>query len=218
MPPSIRSACREKIRSLIGEYGFEAAAIELELVGAVDPAELAHAQAMVETALTPCRPEIAKRELARLRASVCTREADQGNLNLTFAAYAEALIEYPPDVVITACQEWAQRERFWPALAEILAVCDRLASPRRRLREAVRANPTELPDYTETRRLVAERDRQWAEAAAWRQAHPELMGMPADRLPRREIAVREQDRRPLRDLSAELATFRARFMALSTDA
>jgi hypothetical protein len=180
LPPSVRSACRERTTSYaLGEYGFEPIVVGLELVGPVDEAERNEARIIVAAALQPSAPTTIKRELVRLRFATANRELDQDGMNLMMAIYAETLIEYPEDVVVKTCRDWVKRGgKFWPALAELTEPADRLVKERRDLADALARGPKPPPEPDpediERRRLVAEQERRWAEAAEWRRAHPEL--------------------------------------------
>lgn len=173
LPPSVEFVSQASYS--LGEYGYEEHSC-LRIADGADGRELSEATASVVAALRPCSSATLRRELARLRVVTASRTSGQDSLDLTMAAYAEELAAYPDDVVVAVCRK---RYRFWPALQELLDAADELVAPRREMFVALKSPPiwpAEPVDYSETRRLVAERDRQWAEAAAWREAHPELMG------------------------------------------
>lgn len=86
-----------------------------------------------------------QRELARLRAVTISRSAEAADLKLAMAAYAEALREYPPDVVAAACRS---RWKFWPALAELLDRADELVADRRAMLAAILDAPELRPTQT----------------------------------------------------------------------
>lgn len=174
LPPSVEFVSQASYS--LGEYGYEERSC-LRIAAGADDGELSEATASVVAALRPCSSATLRRELARLRVVTASRASGQDNLDLTMTAYAEELATYPDDVVVAVCRK---RYRFWPVLQELLDAADELVAPRREMLVALKSPammwPGEPVDYSETRRLVAERDRQLGEAAAWRDAHPELMG------------------------------------------
>ena len=62
-----------------------------------------------------------------------------GKIDLTMAAYAEYLAEYPADVVIDALRWWARVEKWWPAWSELKELLDRRVIRRKALRKALLA-------------------------------------------------------------------------------
>lgn len=171
LPPSVEFVSQGTYS--IGEYGYDERVV-LRVADTATKAEVAEAVALVEHSLRPCSAATLRRELARLRAVTISRAVGQENLDVVLAAYADELGRYPDDVVVAACR---RRYRFWPALDELLDATEELAGPRKDMLAALKMKPmrrAEPVDYSETKRLVAERDARWAEAAAWRAAHPEL--------------------------------------------
>jgi hypothetical protein len=62
------------------------------------------------------------------------RQQDGMDLRLMIEGFADELAEFPEDVVATAFRKWAQREKWWPSLAEIRDQCQRLNRVRRSLK------------------------------------------------------------------------------------
>jgi len=133
----VASACQERWTDTIGEYGWDGELAGWVLSEMPPAADLAAAAMMIRGALQPAVPQTIKAELARLRATTISRNADQADLTLTFAAYADAFRDYPADIVIEACRFWARNEKFWPALSELLERMDRKFRRRRLLAEAI---------------------------------------------------------------------------------
>jgi hypothetical protein len=192
LPDSVRGALRERATGhVMGEFGYEPIINGFELVRSIDEAELNEARIIVAAALRPCPAATIQRELGRLHLATRnpTRPADEAKMQI--ALYAETLIEaeYPEDIVITVCRDWWQKRgiKYWPDWGDLGIPADRLVKERRDLAEALASGPKPPPEPhpedIERRRLVAERDRQWAEAAAFRNAHPE---MTTARAPERE--------------------------------
>jgi hypothetical protein len=115
------------------------AAIDVEVRAGADPREAAGLLSIIEAA---CQPDdgatVATRELAKLRRMTVSRASDDDDVGLMAAAYIDELSEYPPDVIEAACTRWRNRERWFPAWAELKAECDRLVRGRRDLRSALR--------------------------------------------------------------------------------
>ena len=191
MPDSVRGALRERATGhRMGEYGYEPVIDGFELAQPVDEAERNEARIITAAALRPSPVAVIQGELGRLR-MLTAKKADQAvEAGMQAALYAEMLAEYPEDIVVRVCRDWLKgpKGEFWPAWAELGGPADRLLKERRDLAEALAAcgpkpPPEPDPEDIERRQLVAERDRQWAEAAAFRNAHPE---MTTARAPERE--------------------------------
>jgi hypothetical protein len=119
------------------------------------------------------------RELTRLRFATASREFDTADMTMISAIYTEALLEYPEDIVVRVCRDWPKQAKFWPALAELVEPAERMMVERRNLAEALargpRRPPEPDPEEDERRAAIAAQERRYAEAAAFRAAHPELM-------------------------------------------
>ncbi len=99
--------------------------------------DLAASLALVDGALRPAPKTVIQSELARLRVMTKSRNENQADLTMTAAAYADALAEYPADVVADALRNWAACEKWWPAWAELKDRLDRGVRKRRALRAAL---------------------------------------------------------------------------------
>jgi hypothetical protein len=65
-------------------------------------------------------------ELYRLRLVTACRDSHEEDLAALFWWYAEELAAYSNEVVRTACREWSRTQKFWPALSELLALCEQV--------------------------------------------------------------------------------------------
>lgn len=65
---------------------------------------------------------------------------------VTIAAYKSVLSRYPLDVALQALRDWPERNRFFPAWAELREVCERLVAPRRELKAAIEFTMAHGPD------------------------------------------------------------------------
>jgi uncharacterized protein YdaU (DUF1376 family) len=185
LPPSLRAACRSRlVRRLMDEdeeYGPDYEVAEFELVGVIDEAELAAGRAIVAAALQPSAEAVVARELTRLRFATASREFNTADMAMIAAVYAETLSTYPEDIVVKICRDWPRRQKFWPALAELVEPAERLLVERRSLAEALARGPKRPrePDPMEEQRrraAIEAQERRYVEAEAYRGAHPELMG------------------------------------------
>lgn len=98
-----------------------------------DRAELEDALPAARAACTAGTQAACLKATARLAAVAVTRPTAQTDQKLAMAVYAEKLASYPPDVVAQACEVWMGRSPFWPAVSEILKVCEWVMQPRREL-------------------------------------------------------------------------------------
>jgi hypothetical protein len=109
-------------------------------------AMMAEALAALDDLLVPASPDVVYKALARVAISTCHRSEDGPDAKFQRAIYAQELREFPADVVVEACRNWSRREKWWPAVAEILAECQKLVRWRRRTRDALRAPFYPLPE------------------------------------------------------------------------
>jgi len=137
LPRSVASACQAKWTDTVGEFGWDGEIQRYELVTMPPSNDLAAASSMILAATHPAPASVVKAELARLRATTISRNADAGDLALTFAAYADALSEYPADVVIDTCRYWSRNEKWWPALSELRTRMDHKFRRRKLLAAAI---------------------------------------------------------------------------------
>lgn len=88
--------------------------------------------------------------LAELSVIVAKRQEDEFTESLRLEAYASRLRQYPADVARAAVLDhpW----KFWPAWAELEAVCNQLVAPRRAMLSAMKAS--ERHAYEENRKRV----------------------------------------------------------------
>lgn len=86
----------------------------------------------------PCGPEIAAREITRLRLTSVRRAESEADIQATFSIYAQELASYPADIVRKITREWALENKFFPSLSEIIAKARQATSWRLSVREALR--------------------------------------------------------------------------------
>ncbi len=123
LPPSLASICQEVERTWTDPvYGFDYEVTGYSFgAGILDASDddLRTARNTVAVYMRPPSEVVIKQELARLRASTKSREADNDDVAMGFQVLAEECSEYPADVVVWALRGWAKREVFYPSLAEV---------------------------------------------------------------------------------------------------
>jgi hypothetical protein len=107
----------------------------------VDGSEADRAAALedMEKFCTPAPQRAIEGWLAELSVIVARRGDDDFGDELRLSAYAARLGQYPADVVRQALlgESW----KWWPTWAELEAVCERLASPRKHMVAALKRGP-----------------------------------------------------------------------------
>lgn len=93
----------------------------------------------VEAAMAPPTTEQAENWLAMLQAATAGGRKSQEAAMLTLALYTGALKRFPADVALKACEELAVRCSWFPTLGEIVAECERYASPRQAMLTSIEA-------------------------------------------------------------------------------
>lgn len=91
--------------------------------------------AAINEQFRPCGGRYAGEQLALLRARTKMRADQDGKL--LAVAYIDWLAPFPADVAKGACEEWARGHVFFPAWAELEAICVRLMAERKALRKAL---------------------------------------------------------------------------------
>jgi len=130
-----------------------------------NPANIPAAIARIENAMTPATRDQCENWLAMMQAALAGGRRSNEGAALALDLYSGALARYPADVARKACTDLATRPHngsaWFPALPELIAECDRQASPRQALLTALKGwkPPTEAD-------LLDEEARSWAYAAA----------------------------------------------------
>jgi hypothetical protein len=129
------------------------------LVSVADEVNIPAAIARLEGAATPALKAQAENWLVALQAACAGGRRSEAGSEVAFDLYSGALTRYPADVARKACSELATKPRdstaWFPTLPELMAVCERLAAPRRAMLAGLRTFrlPTE-----EERRAAQARD------------------------------------------------------------
>lgn len=134
-----------------------------------DLAEPSRAIAKLEAAMTPATNAQAEGWLVMLQAACVRRPGSEADAAVGLTLYSGALLRYPADVAKATCADWARTQKWFPSLAELLALADRLAAPRQQmllaLHRAPGLPPPERRDPTEEeRRRVSAMFREFADA------------------------------------------------------
>jgi len=88
--------------------------------------------------------------LYALRSRTAARKEDAADLENKALTYATELEKYPPDVVVEGCKSIARKQKFFPALAEIITELESLMQKRRTILAAIEraGRRVELPPVT----------------------------------------------------------------------
>jgi hypothetical protein len=123
--PRVRTECRFPEG---GGFYDVVAGVDIEVR---DPASAVGAYADVLSALVgPTKQQAG--ELVAFLSVACIRRGESEATNaIALAVYSEQLRQFPADVARHACVEWARKNKWFPALAEIVALGERFAAPRR---------------------------------------------------------------------------------------
>lgn len=140
-------------------------------------ANLQASRSIVTASLLSAGPRIALRELQWLRLVTRDhRDLSDDDVKLMLAAYRERCAIFPEDVIVAACRNPPLWE-FWPSLARLIERMESITAPRRQIEgalapravEAAKARiEAERRHRNDTLAAIAERNRRWEEAAAWR--------------------------------------------------
>lgn len=125
--------------SLFGSHGYEGTKItDVRVHEGVNPKAIQTLREAFEKFCEPCSPTLAALKLSELRVLTAHKAKDAKEVELLGAAYVSRLSAYPSDVIIAACDAWANANPFWPTWAELKNECDKRMSRRKQLRDALR--------------------------------------------------------------------------------
>lgn len=103
----------------------------------VEGADYARGRALLERLMVPLPKHELVAELGRLRVATAAKFTDASEMALTIAVFADELAAKPGDAVRAALREWPKRNKFWPALQEILELVDEYCAPRLAMAQAL---------------------------------------------------------------------------------
>lgn len=87
--------------------------------------------------MTPDREQV-EEWLAAVQIATAGAKRSEASQAIALEIYASALGEFPADVVHTACVRIATTSKWFPVLAEIVELCEKLVTPRREMLRALR--------------------------------------------------------------------------------
>jgi hypothetical protein len=120
--------------------------------------------------------------LTNVRVLTISRASTSEDLDLTLAAFADALSEYPADIIRKALRDWPRNHKYWPTLAEIRTSMEPLLRERGMISDAIdRARRGNFADR---------------ENGAWPSWLEKIWGMPPDGPQQRLDAIEGQLRYP----------------------
>jgi hypothetical protein len=113
----------------------------MRVAPSADRQTIAHCKAEIDRLCRPCNGQLAAKKLTELRALTVHRARDGIDVELMAGAYLQRLAQYPADVVVAACDGWANCEEFWPSWAELKAECDKRMRGRLQIKRALASGP-----------------------------------------------------------------------------
>ncbi len=133
-----------------------------------------------------------------------TNAEDDGSETLVLATFIDRCQQYPEDAVATACREWADTEKFWPSLAELVAQLNLLTMRRRALLVALERGYQPPPQPDPERSPPSEADTRHV-TAAMNELRGRIGAQPRPRVIERPPIPEEGRRQMERELAAHRA-------------
>lgn len=127
LPPSVASLLRDE---WIGGERWHYVLPDIVPPAAVPAIEAEIARLSM---VAPATADQLRAALGKLRLMTKAAKGSQDDLVVTLQIYAAELRQFPGVVALEAIRRWGDREIFWPAWAELRAVCLGLDEPRIRL-------------------------------------------------------------------------------------
>lgn len=138
LPPLFVSSLAEKNREFVDPvYGYDFEFSHYEPKFTLSPKDKIAAGKIIASTLRPDQRVVVK-ELVRLRAMTKAKAESGIDMEIAIEAFTDELAKYPPDVVRASCRKYARMNTFWPSLAELVEMCDRLVRRRRALERLTR--------------------------------------------------------------------------------
>ena len=160
LPLSIGSRIRERWIYPEGEDGqVEPQVAGYQIEGKV-PLEDAEAALRGVTLFDACdKPRVYAAELARLKVLTVSKHLTAEDLTLQIAVMTDEISTFPVDVARHACRTWVQGNKYFPAWAELKALCEGAVRFRRdlatALREIIEAAKARKSEHASTRGACA---------------------------------------------------------------
>jgi hypothetical protein len=128
---------RPKSRTIFGEYGTDIIFEGFELSRELPEIEKAEARELLAKANARCPKDIAAKAVAVLRARTKARAEQSDDLKLLVSVFAEDLQRYPADIVISACREWGENQKWFPSWSELKERCESKFERRSAMQDAL---------------------------------------------------------------------------------
>lgn len=142
LPPRVKSSLRED-RPRHPDPQWSYVLVGYYFADPLSRDDLEATKRLLKLANRPAPKESVVTALIKVRL-LTTGQSSQSDraAQLALEAYAEELADYPGDAVLTALQAWPRKNKWWPALAELVALIEPLCERRRWLTEAINAQRT----------------------------------------------------------------------------
>ncbi|CAB4164993.1 hypothetical protein UFOVP833_15 [uncultured Caudovirales phage] len=119
---------------------FEGVAVSgIEIIGNPPQDDLRQALHVAQQAVAPCGPANAVRALAKLKSTARQKAGATVDMQAEGAVMADMLAPFPADIIAAVADRQIRSSPWWPHVSELLAACETLMTPRRKLIDALKA-------------------------------------------------------------------------------
>jgi len=102
-----------------------------------DDADWAGAVALIESAMSPAPRDRLEEVLAGMAQAVDRWSGDEVDADLQLSVYVERARQFPADAAIAAINDWPERNRKWPAWADLRSHMERFTRKRLEMLRAI---------------------------------------------------------------------------------
>jgi len=139
---------------LEAQYSSEWDTIRYELTQVIDVKDLITGRKAIMELCQPADRKLVGQCLVKLRALTATRNLGDFDLDLTLEAYADKLMEYPADAVVQALNEAPDRDKWFPAWADLKTRLDYHTTDRRLVVQCLDRKIAKLQPKTSVQGLI----------------------------------------------------------------
>lgn len=142
IPAAVLSAIEEITSPIVSAVDgqFDGVAVTgIKLARNVPEEALRQALNAVQQSLRPSGPAGAAKAMMRLKATARVKDRGQEDQAGEAIVMAEKLAQYPADIIAQVAEKQIETSPWWPHVSELMASCERLTVPRRKLLDALKA-------------------------------------------------------------------------------